>query len=327
METNWPKIGNEKSIKYLDALIKEDKASGAYLFLGPDDLGKSTIALAFARNLMGEALSETSLNTDLHILEPIEGKQAISIEQVRDLIATLSLSSFLNSYKIAIIKNAQTLKEAAQNALLKTLEEPQDKVLIILLANSEQGILPTILSRAQKIYFQAVPAETIYDHLITSYGTKRSLAKDLANLSLGRPLKAISFLENEASYEKYIKRAKILLSFFNISVSARLNLLSEIYNDKSYSALAVSSAKEVIATYEGLFRDLLLLHFGQNDRVQHSMLASELKEVLEILKNSVGEAKISTYLLEKFKLAAMGREYLAASVNPYTVLEQLAINL
>lgn len=328
MEINWPKIGNEKIIKYLQGVVEGDKASGAYIFLGPDDLGKSSIALAFARNLMGEALQfETSLNTDLHIVEPEEGKKTISIEQVRELIATLRLSSFLNSYKIAIIKRAELLGKEAQNALLKTLEEPEDKVIVILLANSEETILPTILSRSQKLHFQAVSAETTYDYLISEYGVKRTKARNLANLSLGRPLRAVDFLEDEALYEKYLKRAKILLSFFSMSINQRLSHLSEVYNDKTYSSFAVDSAKEVISTYEGLWRDLLLLHFGSGDKVQHSVLLKELKKTLASLEGDLGGDKIATYLLERFKLAAMAREYLNASVNPYVVLEQLAINL
>lgn len=328
METNWPKIGNEKPIKYLQGLVSEDNASGAYIFIGPDDLGKSTIALAFARNLMGDALQfETSLNSDLHIIEPEEGKKTISIEQVRELIATLSLSSFLNSYKIAIIKKAQLLGKEAQNALLKTLEEPQKKVIIILLASSEEGILPTILSRSQKLHFQAVPAETIYDYLISEYGAKRTKARDLANLSLGRPLRAVDFLENDIAYEKYIKRAKILLSFFSLNINERLSHLSEVYNDKTYSSFAVDSAKEIISIYEGLWRDLLLLHYESSDRVQHSAILDDLNKTLVSLRGGLGDDKIGTYLLERFKLAAMAREYLDASVNPYMVLEQLAINL
>jgi DNA polymerase-3 subunit delta' len=102
----------------------------------------------------------------------------------------------LNSYKIGIIKKADKLTAEAQSALLKTLEEPRDKVIVILLASSEDNLLPTILSRGQKLYFQAVNAETIYDYLIAEYGTKRTLAKDLANLSLGRPLRAVKFLED-----------------------------------------------------------------------------------------------------------------------------------
>src|SRR5680860_380377 len=328
-KTNWPNIGNEKAIEYLKEQVKGGQSAGTYIFLGPDDLGKSTIALAFARNLMANALeSGSSFNSDLHVIEPEEGKKAISIVQIRELIKTLSLSSFLNSYKIGIIKEAHKLTVEAQNALLKTLEEPKDKVIVILLASSEDNLLPTILSRGQKLYFQSVDAETTYNYLISEYGAKRTLARDLANLSLGRPLRAVKFLEDEASYEKYLNKSKILLPFLLLSINKRLEELSGIYNDKTYSAFAVTSADELISTMEGLWRDLLLLNYNQPEKIQHIALKQELEKVLRDLdEKGISNNKLAKYLLERFKLAAMAREYLKSNVNPYTVLEQLVINL
>ena len=138
-EPVWPKIGNEKNVEFLNRVVLSKKPAQTYIFLGPDDLGKSTIALAFARNLMAEALEgKDGLNSDLHILEAEAEKKSISIEQTRELIKALSLSSFLDSYKIGIIKEADSLTTEAQNALLKTLEEPREKVILILM---KPGIL------------------------------------------------------------------------------------------------------------------------------------------------------------------------------------------
>ena len=326
MEIKWPQLGNENIIEFLSRVVSKDDPASAYLFLGPDDLGKGTIALAFARNLMAKVVEkEGNLSSDLHIIEPEEGKKVISIAQIRELIKTLSLSSFLNSYKIGIIKEAQTMTEEAQNALLKTLEEPRAKVILILLSNSEEGLLPTITSRVQKLHFQPVASETIYDYLISEYGAKRSLAKDLANLSLGRPLKAAYFLEDEAAYSKYQEKAKILQQFFTKSINWRLNELPQIFNDKTYSAQAVKRAGEVIEILEGLSRDLLLFHFNQPDKIQHAFLREDLKTTLDELKTEQKEP-IPLFLLKRFRAMAQARSYLSANVNPYVVLEQLAIN-
>lgn len=326
MEIKWPQLGNENIIEFLSRVVSKDEPSGAYLFLGPDDLGKSTIALAFARNLMAKIVAEDgNLSSDLHLIKAEEGKKMISIAQIRELIKTLSLSSFLNSYKIGIIKEAQTMTEEAQNALLKTLEEPRSKVILILLANSEEGLLPTIVSRVQKLHFQPVASEIIYDYLISEYGAKRSLAKDLANLSLGRPLKAAYFLENEAAYHKYQEKAKILQQFFTNNVNWRLNELPLIFNDKTYSVQAVKGAEGVIEILEGLSRDLLLLYFNQPEKIQHAFLREDLQTSLEQLKVDQ-ENQTPLYLLKCFRLMAQARSYLDANVNPYVVLEQLAIN-
>src|SRR5690606_22718152 len=155
-------IGNEKAIAFLDKSIKSDRLAQTYVFIGPEELGKSTVALAFAKNLQGEM---EGFNSDLHILNREADKKNISIDQVRDFIKILNLSSFSGSYKIGLIKEADLLSEEAKSALLKTLEEPKEKVIIILLVSNEENLPATILSRSQKIYFNPVSASVIYDYL------------------------------------------------------------------------------------------------------------------------------------------------------------------
>ncbi len=93
-------------------------------------------------------------------------------------------------------------------------------------------------------------------------------------------------------------------------------------------AFAVATADEVISIFEGLWRDLLLLHYNQPEKIQHSALSEELKNTLQALNDKgISNNKLAIYLLERFKLAAMAREYLKSNVNPNTVLEQLVINL
>jgi len=321
-EFNWPQIGNDRAIEFLSQNLKNDKIAQAYIFIGPDDLGKSTIALAFARNLQGDP---QGFNSDLHILKPEESKKSISIEQVREFIKILNLSSFLNSYKIGIIKQADLLTAEAQSALLKTLEEPQEKVIIILLVANEENLPKTILSRSQLLYFQPVPAAVIYDHLLNNYKVNRSLAKDLANLSLGRPLQAIRLLENVNFYRDYLKKAEVFLAFFNMDVNDRLHNLDSIFSDKSYSVQAVTLASEILSIGEGLLRDLLLLSLGQPEKIQHSVLNNELEKVLNKINESNSDS--GPFILERLKLIAQAKEYLTANVNPRLVLEQMIINL
>ena len=332
VELKWPKIGNEKVTEFLNRAILSDKIAQTYIFIGPDDLGKATVALSFARNLMGTPIGdEDGFDSDLHILKLDEGKKSISIEQARGFIKDLSLSSFLDTYKIGIIKEANHLTGEAQSAILKTLEEPRDKVVIILLANNEESLLPTILSRGQKLYFNPVKAETIYDYLLEEHNAKRSMAKDLANIALGRPLKAAHLLDNPEEYATYLDNASIFLKFFNSDVNDRLSELNKLFSDKTYSALAVAGAENIIAMVEGLMRDLFLLHFNQPEKIQHSALSAELNIVLKKLESENGahssNDSFSAFLLERFKLTALAQEYLSANVNPHLVLEQLMINL
>jgi DNA polymerase-3 subunit delta' len=319
----WPEIGNEKAIEFLNRSLTSGKIAQTYIFVGPNDLGKATIALAFVRNLQGDY---EGFNSDLHILEPEENKKNISIEQVREFIKMLNLSSFLNSYKIGLIKEADLLTPEAQNALLKTLEEPKEKVIIILLVTAEEKLPLTILSRGQILYFYPVAATVIYDYLVKNYDANRSLAKDLANLSLGRPLKALHFLEHPEIYKEYLAAAETFLSFLRSDVNTRLSALDTLFNDKTYSRAANLRAFQLLFMAEGLLRDLLLLSLGQKERLQHAALAPVLEKTLVLLEEKTAQSS-GPEILEKIKLIAQAKEYLAGNVNPRLVLEQLVINL
>lgn len=333
-EYQWPTIGNEKIVEFLERGLKNNKIAQTYIFAGQNDLGKSTIALALARNLQsaadGSADVESGvagLNSDLHILQPEADQKSISIEQVREFIKTLNLSSFLNSYKIGIIKEADKLSDEAKSALLKTLEEPKEKVIIILLVADENNLPATILSRGQILYFQPVPAAVIYDYLIKNYGASRSLAKDLANLALGRPLAAVRLLQNPEAYRTYLERAESWLASLTRDTNGRWQALNQFFNDKTWSKQAVESATDILNMAEGLARDLLLLNLGQPDRLQFSVLAPALQKTLTSLAAAGDEQNAALAILKQLRLIAQAREYLAANVNPRLVLEQIMINL
>lgn len=319
---SWPAIGNEKAVEFLDKSLKNDKLAQTYLFIGPEELGKSTIALAFARNLQG---NPEGYNSDLYILNPEAGKKSITIEQVREFIKMLNLSSFMNSYKIGLIKAADLLSEEAKSALLKTLEEPKEKVIIILLVSSEENLPATILSRSQKIYFYPVPAATIYDYLISSYEANRSQAKDLSSLALGRPLRAIRYLENPELYKDYIDKADKFLQILTAPSSDRLNILDGIFIDKTYSKAATDTVLDILGLAEGLLRDLLLLSLDQGAYMQHQVLQDSLAKTLQAVNLNNGARTV--FFLERLKLIAQAREYVQANVNPRLVLEQLIFNL
>ena len=319
---SWPAIGNEKAITFLDQSIKSDRLAQTYVFIGPEELGKSTVALAFAKNLQGEM---EGFNSDLHILNREADKKNISIAQVRDFIKILNLSSFSGSYKIGLIKEADLLSEEAKSALLKTLEEPKEKVIIILLVSNEENLPATILSRSQKIYFNPVSASVIYDYLIDNYKAGRSQAKDLSALALGRPLRAISYLENPESYQAYLESARQVLKVICSLPGDRIALLDEMFNDRTYSRAAVSSALEIVAIFEGLLRDMLLISLDKADLIQHLALSSEFTEAFSAL-GLEGDDRIQ-FFLERLKLISQAREYMQANVNPRLVLEQLFFNL
>lgn len=315
---HWPPIGNDKIADFLDRSLSSGRLAQTYIFVGAEGLGKSTLAVAFANNLLlsdGQA-PKPGVNSDLYILEREAGKKNISINAVRDFTKMLSLSSFLNSYKIGIIKDAETLSLEAANALLKTLEEPKEKVIIILLTTSLDSLPSTIASRAQILYFQAVSYETVYDYLLLEKKLERAEAKNLAAVASGRPLLAAYLAENQDDYEERLETARLFLSFFHSSLAQRAAAL------KKYQTLDLEEAKEIVDSWQRTWRDVILDKVGQPELIQHVPLLKELKHVNELL----AERSLS-YYSQIAKNLAKGREYLAANVNPATVLEQIVYNL
>ena len=319
----WPAVGNDNLLEFLDNSLFQHKLVQTYIFAGPEDLGKNTVALAFARNLIisdtGDNLDFSSVNSDLHILSREPGKKNISIEAVRDFIKMLSLSSFLNSYKIGIIKEADTLSPEAASALLKTLEEPREKVIIILLTSSIDLLLPTIVSRSQVLYFYPVPFDTVYNYLVKELDLKRTDAKDMAALAAGRPLLAARFAENPEIYDRQLATARLFLNFFNQNIPQRLKAWSSFLNNQS---LSVAYASEVLQIWQRTVRDLALTALNCPELIEHLALIKELTA-----QNSANSEDSLRYYSTILELLDTLQKYLAANVAPATVIEQVIYNL
>ena len=155
-------IGHQKQWQYLKRSAESDRLAHAYLFYGPAKIGKKTLALEFAK-LLGAP-------TDLALVEPEasadEGEKAvIHILQIRELKSKLFLSAIDSGYKVAIIDEAPAMTADAQSALLKLLEEPKGKTILILLAQNLNQLLPTIVSRCQPLRFDLLPSQEIEKYL------------------------------------------------------------------------------------------------------------------------------------------------------------------
>ncbi len=357
-EFNWPLIGNRKITEFLTRSIENNSISSAYIFSGPDNLGKTTIANHFAKILLckeresgdfsnlpcekcpscqkfkyanrfkkeniGKMSQENfdiySTHSDYHLVKKDKEKKNISIDQIRKLIKTLNLTSFLNSYKIGIIKHAHAMSEEAANALLKTLEEPKKKVILILITSSADNLPQTVVSRCQNLEFGPVNHDIIYNYLIKEYNTTRSEAKNFSRLSVGRPALAVKFHNSEEFYNKYIERVESFIKIASaVDVNDRLEELDNIVGKKFLGQEAASETKRILEIWQGLTRDLLMLEMGHPHLIQHQVVLSELKK----LKQKTGINNI-------FKIwgAIMtATKNLQANLNPKLILENIVISI
>jgi DNA polymerase-3 subunit delta' len=330
IEFSWPLIGNAAAIDFLTKSLLNRRLAQTYIFAGPENLGKNSIAYCFAKNLLlldenrQENLadldeSKMSLSGDFHVVKREPGKKNISIEQIRDLIKILEMSSFANSYKIGIIKEAEAISEQGMNALLKILEEPRSKVVIILITAHLDAILKTIVSRSQVVNFYPVKTEVIHDYLVDHHKLNPVLAKNLSRLALGRPALAIKFLEDQDFYQNYLATVNFLLELLAQSLPERFkaisNWLAAHKGESDWPALVNS----LLGIWEGVVRDLLLISSGSQNLLQHEVVKDNLVRV--------NDGHSASDWLQALKLLKLSRSYLSANVNYKNVLENIAVNI
>ena len=202
-------IGNERVIKHLQNSIQSKKVSHAYIFHGEEGMGKKLLAHAFAKTLQceeggilpcGKCKSCMQLDSDNHpdVSWVTHEKVSISVDDIRIQVnADIQIKPYSSPYKIYIIDSADKLTEQAQNALLKTIEEPPEYAIIILLTDNIKSLLPTILSRCLLLNLQPVETQVIIDYLMTQHHVPDYLAVIAANFSGGNIGKAIKYASSE----------------------------------------------------------------------------------------------------------------------------------
>jgi len=206
-------IGHKKQIDMLRQAWLSGRLHHAYLFVGPDGIGKKTLALALAQATHCTELDDdfcggcgacrgiqSGNHADVRVVEPLSGKKEITIQQVRELEKELTLRSFSGRKKIAIIDPATLMNRPAQNALLKTLEEPPQDCILILIATNAGGLLPTVRSRVFALSFGALSRQIVTQFLV-SKGKSQQEAEFLAAMTMGS-LGAASKIEKEKLIEK-----------------------------------------------------------------------------------------------------------------------------
>ncbi len=146
-------VGHKKQIELLEKAMNNGKLAHAYVFAGPEGVGKQTIA----KNLAAQMLE---MHSDFHpdFLE-VMSQDGIKIEQIRDLTYKLALKPYQAKYKVALINNADEMSIEAANGLLKSLEEPKSYTYIFLITSNPNKLPKTILSRCQKINFGPLTTE------------------------------------------------------------------------------------------------------------------------------------------------------------------------
>lgn len=206
MYANWDLIGHEWAVRLLRGQIAGGGVRHAYLFIGPDGIGRRTLALRLAQALNcanppapGEVCGQCRAcrgfaamqHPDLYVIERQEGDKEIKVDALRELSRSLSRTPLEAHYQLGLILDFEQASEEAANALLKTLEEPNRSVILCLTATDTESLPATIASRCEILRLRPVPAAELAAALQARFQVEASPAELLAHLSGGRPGEAL----------------------------------------------------------------------------------------------------------------------------------------
>lgn len=269
----WSIVGHEAAVKLLDSSLKNGRLSHAYLFLGPAQVGKMTLALNLAQALncggsdkpCGTCSSckriMESKHADVQVLAPA-GRAEVSIDQIRELERYASLKPFEGGCRVFIIDNAELMSTEAANCLLKTLEEPPPFVYIILLSINEKALLSTILSRCQKLELRPVAVSAIKKALMERWRVKPEDAPVLARLSSGCTGWAV---QASADPKTLSRRGEQLQALIEAAKSDRIGKFSCSADIAGRFRKDRSEAQNLLSLWISWWRDLLLIKSGCRD--------------------------------------------------------------
>lgn len=234
-------LGNEEAKKILENTIKTQNISHSYMFIGQNGIGKFMIAKEFAKAILcqGEQkpcnTCESCIkfngenNPDIQIIDEIEEK-SIKTETIKEMVKGVYEKPIEGSRKVYIINDSQKMTKEAQNSLLKTLEEPPEYVVIILITENENLLLNTIKSRCTKIKFNPLKDNEIIKILKEKYDYKE-VTENMLEIAGGSVTQALSVQGKEEIFNE-IKT--IFSNLEKINIIDLLNKKDLVFKDKDY---------------------------------------------------------------------------------------------
>ncbi len=261
---NWNVYGHDWAVDHLRRSIAHDRVRHAYLIAGAESVGKETLARAFAMTLnctnptaqpCGECSSCRRIlsgnHPDLIYSERESDTSPLKIEEIRSIMQRLALKPFEARYRIAIFRDFDAAQPRAQDALLKTLEEPAPHAILILLTRSLDAILPTIISRSQVIHLRPAPVDVV-EHLLRAHQVGDDQAALLARISGGRIGWALRALTDPDLLAQRDQALALLEEALSQNRVRRFDLAADLSKDKA----ALLTLLELWQTY---WRDALLI--------------------------------------------------------------------
>jgi DNA polymerase-3 subunit delta' len=268
--TDWDIVGHEWAVEALSAQVAQGRLRHAYLFTGSPGVGRRTLALRLAqavnclqppapgapcRACRACQQIERMQHPDLSVIQAEQVGGRLKVEQVRSLQHSLALAPYEARCRFALLLRFEEANDSAANALLKTLEEPNERVVLALTADSLENLLPTIVSRCTVIRLRPAPVAQVEAYLAAQPGIEPETARLAAHLSGGRAGFALRLAQDAERRQQrldWLQDHQRLLSAGRVD---RFHYAEKLARDKP-------AARLLLGDWLLLWRDVLLRASG-----------------------------------------------------------------
>lgn len=301
----------------------------AYLISGVSGIGKRTLARLMAQHLLctGEHKPCGQCPACIQVREgnhpdvivvmpgkPLSGEvkaglSGIPVDEIRYVISLVGQHTFVGGRRVVIIERAEKMNQPAQNALLKTLEEPLAGTVFLLLTESPELLLPTIVSRCRALKLHPWPDDVVLGALRAN-GVEGSMASKALSVSGGSIGRAIAIAADEAYWQR---RRDVMQDFFGISRRVDILKISTAWKDRK------DESDALLNDVEDMLRTLMLVRFGKQDK-------SLLDEYPEAWQRLAEEGELAAFM-KLMDAVTEARRMRANQVTWQAVVEQLLLSL
>lgn len=272
--------------KLLFESIQTGRIGHAYLFCGPDGIGRKTMARCFAEALTCETdsvlpcerceacvLNRNNTNPDVLWIRQQEGKATVGVEEIRSVQEEISTAPQFGKYKILLFEHAEKMTVQAQNALLKTLEEPPSYIVMILISSNNALLLDTVKSRAVRVDFKRNTDEEVFKAFQHKYGTTavdKHILCEYADGIIGRALSMADPAQYEKICDKILQCVRDLPDGGGRAFCSFENLFAEYAGQKEIFFFTLYS----------LFRDIgLSARYGESISLQNVQAVDRIQNL------------------------------------------------
>lgn len=323
----WSMIGHDWAVQLLRGHILNDSLRHAYLITGPRGIGKANLAVRFiqALNCPDQGSSGNPClvcptckrigkleHPDLFPISIGEDSKQIKVDQIRELIHSLSLSPYESKRRFGLLLDFENANPSAQNSLLKTLEEPPGSVVLILTAISSDALLETITSRCEEIKLNTVPLDVTSQGLEKLHIIPPDEARFLAHISGGKPEFALAMHADPGILERRTNLLNEHLELLESNSVKRFAYADQVSKD-------TRKVEELLDTWISIWQDILHQSSHSETPLQNIDRQEDIQRILQQV--DLATARSSVALFQR------AHKLLGENANLKLTLEDLMLGL